>query len=139
MCCIGFHEPRSRCQPSPCFKGVSCMEIFEFPGYHCGPCPEGMTGNGTHCQDLDEVSLSLKKTLEYINTYTFVFFLSFIQCSLAQPCYAPGACVNTVKGFRCEHCPPGYWGKPVLGVGLEYAKNHKQVLTSIHNHSYIQG
>lgn len=59
MCCIGFHEPRSRCQPNPCFKGVPCMEIFEFPGYRCGPCPEGMTGNGTHCQDLDEVNLML--------------------------------------------------------------------------------
>ncbi|XP_053484310.1 thrombospondin-3a [Ictalurus furcatus] len=97
----GFHEPRSRCQPNPCFKGVPCMESSEFPGYRCGPCPEGMTGNGTHCQDIDE-------------------------CSLAQPCYSPTACVNTVKGFRCEPCPPGYWGKPILGVGLEYAKNHKQ-------------
>ncbi|KAI2654975.1 Thrombospondin-3a [Labeo rohita] len=52
MC--GFHEPRSRCQPNPCFKGVACMETFDFPGYRCGPCPEGMTGNGTHCQDIDE-------------------------------------------------------------------------------------
>ncbi len=51
----GFHEPRSRCQPNPCFKGVGCMETFDFPGYRCGPCPEGMTGNGTHCQDIDEV------------------------------------------------------------------------------------
>lgn len=59
MCCIGFHEPRSRCQPNPCFKGVPCMETSEFPGYRCGPCPEGMTGNGTHCQDIDEVSLLL--------------------------------------------------------------------------------
>lgn len=51
----GFHEPRSRCQPNPCFKGVACMETFDFPGYSCGPCPEGMTGNGTHCKDIDEV------------------------------------------------------------------------------------
>ncbi|TSK34759.1 Thrombospondin-3a [Bagarius yarrelli] len=98
---IGFHEPRSRCQPNPCFNGVPCMEIYEFPGYRCGPCPVGMTGNGTHCQDIDE-------------------------CAVAQPCYSPNACVNTVNGFRCEPCPPGYWGKPVLGVGLEYAKSYKQ-------------
>lgn len=64
-------------------------------------------------------------------------FLPFSQCSLAQPCYSPTACVNTVKGFRCEPCPPGYWGKPILGVGLEYAQNHKQVLTKTHNHTYI--
>uniref|UniRef100_A0A672RX70 Thrombospondin-3a-like n=1 Tax=Sinocyclocheilus grahami TaxID=75366 RepID=A0A672RX70_SINGR len=97
MC--GFHEPRSRCQPNPCFKGVGCMETFDFPGYRCGPCPEGMMGNGTHCQDIDE----------------------------AQPCYIPGTCVNTAKGFTCEPCPPGLWGPPLSGFGVEYAKSHHQV------------
>uniref|UniRef100_A0A672RZ27 Thrombospondin-3a-like n=1 Tax=Sinocyclocheilus grahami TaxID=75366 RepID=A0A672RZ27_SINGR len=96
---IGFHEPRSRCQPNPCFKGVGCMETFDFPGYRCGPCPEGMMGNGTHCQDIDE----------------------------AQPCYIPGTCVNTAKGFTCEPCPPGLWGPPLSGFGVEYAKSHHQV------------
>uniref|UniRef100_A0A3P8ZNV2 Thrombospondin 3 n=1 Tax=Esox lucius TaxID=8010 RepID=A0A3P8ZNV2_ESOLU len=102
----GFHDPRSRCFPNPCFKGVSCMEAFEYPGYRCGSCPEGMSGNGTHCHDIDE-------------------------CSIAQPCYSPGACINTVKGFSCEPCPPGLWGPPLFGVGLEYAKNNKQECTDI--------
>lgn len=81
-----------------------------------------------------------KQILEYINAkhvYASVFFLHLFQCSLAQPCYSPSACVNTVKGFRCEPCPPGYWGKPVLGFGLDYAKNHKQVLTRTHKHIFI--
>uniref|UniRef100_A0A9J8BLF2 Thrombospondin 3b n=1 Tax=Cyprinus carpio carpio TaxID=630221 RepID=A0A9J8BLF2_CYPCA len=52
----GFHEPQSRCHPNPCYNGVSCMESMMFPGYQCGPCPDGMTGNGTHCQDIDEGS-----------------------------------------------------------------------------------
>uniref|UniRef100_A0A671M5A3 Thrombospondin-3a n=1 Tax=Sinocyclocheilus anshuiensis TaxID=1608454 RepID=A0A671M5A3_9TELE len=69
--------------------------------YHCGPCPEGMTGNGTHCQDIDE-------------------------CAEAQPCYTPGTCVNTAKGFTCEPCPPGLWGPPLSGFGVEYAKSHHQ-------------
>uniref|UniRef100_A0AAY5KU52 Thrombospondin 3 n=1 Tax=Esox lucius TaxID=8010 RepID=A0AAY5KU52_ESOLU len=103
----GFHDPRSRCFPNPCFKGVSCMEAFEYPGYRCGSCPEGMSGNGTHCHDIDE-------------------------CSIAQPCYSPGACINTVKGFSCEPCPPGLWGPPLFGVGLEYAKNNKQVHVGEH-------
>uniref|UniRef100_A0A4W5Q0W7 Thrombospondin 3a n=1 Tax=Hucho hucho TaxID=62062 RepID=A0A4W5Q0W7_9TELE len=102
----GFHGPRSRCSPNPCFKGVSCMETFDYLGYRCGPCPEGMTGNGTHCQDIDE-------------------------CSIAQPCYSPGACINTVKGFSCELCPPGLWGLPLFGVGLEYANHHKQECADI--------
>uniref|UniRef100_A0A8C1NV63 Thrombospondin 3b n=1 Tax=Cyprinus carpio TaxID=7962 RepID=A0A8C1NV63_CYPCA len=56
----GFHEPQSRCHPNPCYNGVSCMESMMFPGYQCGPCPDGMTGNGTHCQDIDEVPGSFK-------------------------------------------------------------------------------
>uniref|UniRef100_A0A8C1QEU5 Thrombospondin 3a n=1 Tax=Cyprinus carpio TaxID=7962 RepID=A0A8C1QEU5_CYPCA len=103
LCFEGFHEPRSRCQPNPCFKGVACMETFDFPGYRCGPCPEGMIGNGTHCQDIDE----------------------------AQPCYTPGACVNTAKGFTCEPCPPGLWGPPLSGFGVEYAKSHRQECSDI--------
>ncbi|XP_039608250.1 thrombospondin-3a isoform X2 [Polypterus senegalus] len=102
----GFHEPRSRCSPNPCFKGVSCMETYEYPGYRCGPCPEGMSGNGTHCQDIDE-------------------------CLLAQPCFPGARCVNTAVGFQCEACPPGYWGKTVSGVGVDYAKSHKQECVDI--------
>lgn len=52
----GFHEPRSRCSPNPCYKGVSCMESLHYPGYTCGPCPPGTTGNGTHCHDINEVT-----------------------------------------------------------------------------------
>lgn len=51
----GFHEQRSHCSPSPCFRGVDCMEVYEYPGYRCGPCPPGLRGNGTHCEDIDEV------------------------------------------------------------------------------------
>uniref|UniRef100_W5MNW1 Thrombospondin 3a n=1 Tax=Lepisosteus oculatus TaxID=7918 RepID=W5MNW1_LEPOC len=102
----GFHEPRSRCSPNPCFKGVSCMETYEYPGYRCGPCPEGTAGNGTHCQDIDE-------------------------CSLAQPCFSPSGCVNTASGFRCDPCPPGYYGPPLSGVGVEFAKSHKQECADI--------
>ncbi|KAL6109881.1 thbs3 [Pungitius sinensis] len=96
----GFHEPRSRCSPDPCYKGVSCMESLNYPGFTCGPCPPGTTGNGTHCQDVDECEL--------------------------QPCFSPGSCVNTVGGFICHPCPPGLWGAPLSGSGMDYAKAHRQ-------------
>lgn len=31
------------------------MEVYEYPGYRCGPCPPGLQGNGTHCSDINEV------------------------------------------------------------------------------------
>uniref|UniRef100_A0A8B9K6K0 Thrombospondin 3b n=1 Tax=Astyanax mexicanus TaxID=7994 RepID=A0A8B9K6K0_ASTMX len=99
----GFHEPQSRCIPSPCYKGVSCMEAMEYPGYRCGLCPEGMTGNGTHCQDIDECSV--------------------------EPCFSSQSCVNTANGFRCDPCPPGLSGPVLSGVGLEFAKKHKQCIS----------
>ncbi|XP_072530799.1 thrombospondin-3b [Salminus brasiliensis] len=101
----GFHEPQSRCIPSPCYKGVSCMEVMEYPGYRCGPCPEGMSGNGTHCQDIDECSV--------------------------EPCFSSQSCVNTANGFRCDPCPPGLSGPVLSGVGLDFAKKHKQECVDI--------
>ncbi|XP_027868084.1 thrombospondin-3a isoform X3 [Xiphophorus couchianus] len=101
----GFHEPRSRCSPNPCYRGVSCMDSLQYPGYTCGQCPPGTTGNGTHCRDVDECEL--------------------------QPCYSPEACVNTEGGFSCQPCPPGLWGAPLAGTGLDYAKTHKQECVDI--------
>uniref|UniRef100_A0A8D3DGQ7 Thrombospondin 3 n=1 Tax=Scophthalmus maximus TaxID=52904 RepID=A0A8D3DGQ7_SCOMX len=43
-----------------------------------------------------------------------------------QPCFSPGACVNSPGGFSCRSCPPGLWGAPLVGTGLDYAKTHRQ-------------
>uniref|UniRef100_A0A8C7S449 TSP C-terminal domain-containing protein n=1 Tax=Oncorhynchus mykiss TaxID=8022 RepID=A0A8C7S449_ONCMY len=99
-------QPHSRCEPNLCYKGVPCTETREYPGYRCGACPEGMTGNGTHCQDIDE-------------------------CAVARPCFSPEGCVNTAKGFTCEPCPVGFSGSLLSGVGVEFAKSHKQECTDV--------
>uniref|UniRef100_A0A6Q2XMX7 TSP C-terminal domain-containing protein n=1 Tax=Esox lucius TaxID=8010 RepID=A0A6Q2XMX7_ESOLU len=99
----GFHEPHSRCDPNPCYKGVPCTEIREYPGYRCGACPNGMTGNGTHCKDIDEKPLPSHAAVKCF-------------CALAQPS----------QGFTCEPCPVGFSGPPLSGVGLEFANSHKQ-------------
>uniref|UniRef100_A0A8C1XI13 Thrombospondin 3a n=1 Tax=Cyprinus carpio TaxID=7962 RepID=A0A8C1XI13_CYPCA len=96
MC--GFHEPRSRCQPNPCFNGVGCMETFDFPGYRCGPCPEGMIGNGTHCQDIDEECSDIDECLD-----------------LANACTPNSICINTIGSYRCGQCKVGYVGNQTAG------------------------
>lgn len=50
---MGGIQPVSSCVPNPCHPGVKCVEKPE--GAECGPCPDGMQGNGTHCTDVDEV------------------------------------------------------------------------------------
>ncbi|KAL6032658.1 hypothetical protein STEG23_025022 [Scotinomys teguina] len=102
----GFHEQRSHCSPNPCFRGVDCMEVYEYPGYRCGPCPPGLQGNGTHCEDINE-------------------------CAHSDPCFPGSSCINTMPGFHCEACPQGYKGTRVSGVGIDYARASKQVCNDI--------
>ncbi|NWR23016.1 TSP4 protein, partial [Emberiza fucata] len=94
---------KPKCEVNSCFRGVRCMETAE--GFQCGPCPEGLTGNGVTCSDIDECRYN--------------------------PCFPGVRCVNTAPGFRCETCPPGYTGQTVQGIGLSYAKSNKQVCLDI--------
>lgn len=50
---MGGIQPVSSCDPNPCHPGVTCVVKPEGP--ECGPCPDGMQGNGSHCTDVDEV------------------------------------------------------------------------------------
>ena len=45
------------CRPNPCYRGVTCLNDPNSLHLHrCGPCPVGMTGDGTHCEPVNEVS-----------------------------------------------------------------------------------
>uniref|UniRef100_A0A671N4V6 Thrombospondin-3b-like n=1 Tax=Sinocyclocheilus anshuiensis TaxID=1608454 RepID=A0A671N4V6_9TELE len=94
----GFHEPQSRCHPNPCYNGVSCMESMMFPGYQCGPCPAGMAGNGTHCQDIDEDCVDIDECTEHFGA-----------------CVPNSVCINTVGSFKCDQCKAGFVGNQTAG------------------------
>uniref|UniRef100_A0A8C2BJZ0 Thrombospondin 3b n=1 Tax=Cyprinus carpio TaxID=7962 RepID=A0A8C2BJZ0_CYPCA len=102
----GFHEPQSRCHPNPCYNGVSCMESMMFPGYQCGPCPDGMTGNGTHCQDIDEVpSCPCDKEFHFS---ILLKRLLIIEIMFFKRIYLHGS-------FKCGQCKAGFVGHQTAG------------------------
>uniref|UniRef100_A0A4W5RAX6 Si:ch211-43f4.1 n=2 Tax=Hucho hucho TaxID=62062 RepID=A0A4W5RAX6_9TELE len=96
-------SPRTSWDSNPCHMGVKCIETPG--GMKCGPCPEGMESNGTHCTHVDEC--------------------------VVKPCHMGVRCINTSPGFRCGPCPTGYTGPRVQGIGLSYATKNKQVCKDI--------
>ncbi|KAJ0019347.1 hypothetical protein NQD34_006916 [Periophthalmus magnuspinnatus] len=88
-----------QCPPGTCFRQDMCIPT-EAGGWRCAPCPDGFTGDGVRCDDVDECQF--------------------------QPCFPGVRCVNTAPGFRCEKCPLGYTGPELTGVGVSYAQTHKQ-------------
>uniref|UniRef100_UPI00358F3678 thrombospondin-3-like isoform X1 n=1 Tax=Myxine glutinosa TaxID=7769 RepID=UPI00358F3678 len=97
----------SKCKERPCFPGVECEEKPGSElGFRCGTCPDGFTGNGNHCKDIDE-------------------------CQLANPCFPGVRCLNLAPGFSCDPCPLGLTGHLMLGVGIRSAQNQTQSCNDI--------
>lgn len=44
----------TQCPPGTCFRQNMCIRT-ESGGFQCAPCPDGYTGDGVHCDDVDEV------------------------------------------------------------------------------------
>uniref|UniRef100_A0AAR2KVZ4 Thrombospondin 4a n=1 Tax=Pygocentrus nattereri TaxID=42514 RepID=A0AAR2KVZ4_PYGNA len=95
----GKTDMPAKCAPGVCFQQSMCVATEQ--GFECTPCPEGYTGDGVHCDDVNECQFN--------------------------PCSSGVRCINTAPGFRCESCPRGYTGDVVQGVGITYAQAHKQV------------
>uniref|UniRef100_A0A8C5N8Y8 Thrombospondin-4-B-like n=1 Tax=Gouania willdenowi TaxID=441366 RepID=A0A8C5N8Y8_GOUWI len=99
----GAEVIKPRCGPGVCFREGMCIETLD--GVECGPCPDGYTGDGFNCDDVDECQFN--------------------------PCFPGVKCVNTAPGFRCEACPLGYSGLPIEGVGVLFAQTNKQVCDDV--------
>ena len=72
----------TQCRPGTCFREDMCI-LTESGGVQCAPCPDGYTGDGVHCDDIDEVwlrilfvPLQLCMTTSEIN---LLFFLCVLE------------------------------------------------------------
>lgn len=101
---IVMPSPLIQCPVGTCFRQNMCIHT-DTGGFQCAPCPDGYTGDGVRCDDVDECQFS--------------------------PCFPGVPCVNTAPGFRCGQCPLGYTGPEINGVGVSYAKTNKQVCEDI--------
>ncbi|KAI4795272.1 hypothetical protein KUCAC02_031524 [Chaenocephalus aceratus] len=99
----GTEVVKPRCGAGVCFRDVRCIETAD--GVECGPCPDGYTGDGFNCDDVDECQFN--------------------------PCFPGVKCVNTAPGFRCDACPLGFSGLAIEGVGVIYAQTNKQVCDDV--------
>lgn len=52
------NKNQSKCKPGVCFTPAMCIETAE--GVDCAPCPEGYTGDGVQCDDVDEVRFKIQ-------------------------------------------------------------------------------
>uniref|UniRef100_A0A3Q3E234 Thrombospondin 4a n=1 Tax=Hippocampus comes TaxID=109280 RepID=A0A3Q3E234_HIPCM len=82
-----------------------CSSDHSEPLKLLAPCPEGYTGDGVRCDDIDECQFN--------------------------PCFPGVRCENTAPGFRCGKCPSGYEGPEINGVGVSDAQSNKQLCEDI--------
>lgn len=78
------------CLSNPCFGGVDCNSSPD-GSWECGPCPAGFRGNGTHCEDINEVP---NLGFVYERTDSLKRFHSFkcLPCSLTPPNFSATWC-----------------------------------------------
>ena len=82
------------CAAEPCFPGVLCGEIVD--GFACGPCPDGLEGDGISCTEID-------------------------SCA-AAPCFLGVSCTDLAApedGFACGECPTGFFGNGIICTDID--------------------
>ncbi|XP_078703698.1 uncharacterized protein LOC144928879 [Branchiostoma floridae x Branchiostoma belcheri] len=108
-----------KCGLQPCFPGVLCINVAG--GFECGDCPEGFTGNGITCQDVDECASVTTNDCTYVCentpgsyrcTCSAGYTLVNDQCIDIDECAyglseCSHLCSNNAGSYTCD-CPAGY-------------------------------
>ncbi|XP_019633198.1 PREDICTED: von Willebrand factor D and EGF domain-containing protein-like isoform X3 [Branchiostoma belcheri] len=108
------------CGLDPCFPEVTCTNNID--GFHvCGDCPDGYTGDGETCNDVDECASESTHDCAFVcynipGRYycgcTEGYLLLAGECFDDDECESGRAecshtCINTEGSYECS-CPGGY-------------------------------
>nr|XP_032818229.1 neurogenic locus notch homolog protein 1-like [Petromyzon marinus] len=112
------------CADNPCHPGVTCLDqLPPSMDFNCGPCPRGLTGNGSKCYDVDECltvpPVCNQTCTNVLGNYTCSCNSGYIntsadssQCQDVDECMklisnCSQNCINTPGGFQCS-CYSGF-------------------------------
>ncbi|KAA0719733.1 Thrombospondin-4-B [Triplophysa tibetana] len=97
----GSEEVKPKCTPGVCFRDNMCIETAD--GLECGPCPDGYTGDGYSCDDVNEVCDDIDECKGPDN----------------GGCTADSVCANSVGSYQCGRCKTGFTGDQIRGCKPE--------------------
>uniref|UniRef100_A0A3P8TS07 Thrombospondin 4a n=1 Tax=Amphiprion percula TaxID=161767 RepID=A0A3P8TS07_AMPPE len=93
--------PLIQCPPGTCFRQNMCIPSNS-GRFQCAPCPDGFTGDGVHCDDVDEVNEVISMSVwARLTMETRTLFLTL--------------CCPHQGSFRCGNCKSGFTGDQVRG------------------------
>uniref|UniRef100_A0A803JTA1 Uncharacterized protein n=2 Tax=Xenopus tropicalis TaxID=8364 RepID=A0A803JTA1_XENTR len=127
------NEDFDGCIENKCYVNNSCNDT-KAPGvgFTCDACPNGMTGDGIQCADIDECYLNISSCEQICNNIPERYSCSCMEgyqvnqtnsskcedideCSNSTiyPCANNTVCINTPGSYSCQ-CMQGYQGNPTL-------------------------
>jgi len=103
----------------PCYPGVKCIDLpppANESGYKCGSCPNGFTGNGAECTDLNECAVKNGDCMHtcvntpgsFVCTCKHGYHLNTDKksCDDVDECLPVSDCMhkceNTIGGYNCK-------------------------------------
>ncbi|XP_022787244.1 protein eyes shut-like [Stylophora pistillata] len=137
QCNVGFAGQHCEvivrnCSNDSCFQGVLCIQ--KTYTISCGPCPNGFTGDGKTCIDIDDCMnhrcSNSGSCVDGLNNYTCNCLEGYtgnhceidIDRCVNHTCLNGASCIDGINNYTCN-CAPGFTGD-LCGTNIDDCVNH---------------